>query len=87
MSANLETVGVATADVSKVIVTSQEVSSADLPKIPGKSGSSGMTMVCCSDTTVPHDDKIPMTTHVGTVLEGRADKVTSCKGSPPIGEP
>ena len=59
MSASLETVGVATAAVSRVMVTSHDASSADFPKISGKSGSNGITMDCCSDTTVAHNDKIP----------------------------
>ena len=33
--------------------------------MPGKSGSSGMTIVCCSATTVPHSDRIPTTAQVG----------------------
>ena len=77
MSASLETVGVATEAVSNVMVTSHAASSAVTPKISGKSGSSGMTMVCCNATTVPHSDRIPMTAQVGAFFAGLAGNATS----------
>src|SRR6185436_394137 len=53
MSASRDTIGVATAPVSRVAVTSQETLSAEACRIVGKSGSKGTTRVCCSATTVP----------------------------------
>ncbi len=58
MSARRETIGVATALVRSVTVTSQEASSALTPRIFGKSGNNGMTIVCCSATTVPERQRI-----------------------------
>ncbi len=65
MSASLDMIGVATALVSRVAVTSQAESSGLTPRIPGKSGSSGMTIVCCRATTVPQSDRMPMIAQVG----------------------
>ena len=68
MSASRDMIGVATALVSKVAVTSQEASSELTPRMPGKSGSNGTTRVCCNATTVPHNDNTPMTAQVGVRL-------------------
>ena len=65
MSANRDMIGVATALVSNVAVTSQDASSELTPRMPGNSGSSGTTIVCCNATTVPHSDRIAMTAQVG----------------------
>src|SRR6195952_1157038 len=65
MSANRDMIGVATALVSRVAVTSHDASSELTPRMPGKSGSNGTTMVCCNETTVPHNDNTPMTAQVG----------------------
>ena len=64
MSAIRETMGVAMALVSSVMVTSQEVLSGEAFRIFGKSGNSGTTMVCCSATTVPARHRIVMTREV-----------------------
>src|SRR5690606_28404590 len=61
MSARRETMGVPTAAVSSVMVTSQEALSLVVSRIAGKSGSSGSTSVCCSDTSVPHRARTVMT--------------------------
>jgi hypothetical protein len=66
MSASLATIGVATAAVSSVAVTNQEMSSAETCSRRWNPGSSGMTMVCCSDTVVPASDSTVITAHVGT---------------------
>jgi hypothetical protein len=54
MSASRDRIGVATALVSRVTVTSQEALSMLVPSSRGKSGSSGTTSVCMSETAVPH---------------------------------
>ena len=66
MSAMRETIGVATAPVSRVAVTSQEASSADTSRIAGRSGSRGMTSVCCSETSMPQEVRIAMVAQEGT---------------------
>lgn len=53
ISARRETIGVATAEVSRVAVTSQDALSAVVSSRRGSSGSTGMMSVCCSATTVP----------------------------------
>ena len=53
MSASRLTMGVATALVSRVAVTSQDASSAVVCSRVGNSGSSGTIRVCCSATIVP----------------------------------
>ncbi len=53
MSAMRETIGVATAPVSSVIVTSQVASPSLTPRMPGRLGSNGTTRVVCSATTSP----------------------------------
>ena len=53
MSASRATTGVATAQVSRVAVTSQEASSAEIANSSAKLGSSATTRVCCSETVVP----------------------------------
>jgi copper resistance protein C len=65
MSASRETIGVATADISKVEVTSHDEVSGVTEKIPAKSCSSGTTKVCCSETTVPQSDRMPTMAQVG----------------------
>src|ERR1700712_770066 len=74
MSANRDMIGVATALVSRVAVTSHDASSELTPRMPGKSGSNGTTMVCCNATTVPHNDNTPMTAHVGVRFLERVGK-------------
>ncbi len=61
MSASREIVGIATAPVSRVAVTNQAALSTVVSSSRGKSGSSGSTRVCCSDTVVPHSARVAMT--------------------------
>ena len=46
--------------------------------MPGNSGSSGTTIVCCSATTVPHSDRIPTIAEVETA---RADRAAAVAGA------
>src|SRR6478752_270850 len=73
MSASRDMIGVATALDSSVAVTSQDASSAETPRIPGKSGNSGITIVCCRATTVPHNDRMAMTAQVETDFLDRVE--------------
>jgi hypothetical protein len=82
MSASLDTIGVATAAVSKVAVTNQEMSSAETCSSCWNPGSSGITMVCCNDTVVPAKESTVITTHVGTGF-GVAPAMTSAVMKPP----
>lgn len=54
MSAMREMTGVATAPATRVAVTIHEALPAVVPMRSGSSGTSGRTIVCCSETTVPH---------------------------------
>ena len=85
MSASLDMIGVATALVSSVAVTSQDASSGLTPRMAGNSGSSGTTIVCCSATTVPDRDRIAMTAQVGRVLGRVAAIAGSSRGDIPKG--
>ena len=52
--------------------------------MPGKSGSSGMTIVCCRATTVPHNDRMPITAQVGAERRARGELgVTGITVAPP----
>ena len=66
MSAMRATIGVDTAALSRVIVTSHEASAGPTPSSSGKSGSSGMTKVKCSDATMPLSDSTRMVAQAGT---------------------
>src|SRR5690349_1283774 len=61
-----------TAPTSRVEVTSQGALSVEVPRISGKSGSSGTTSVCCSATTVPHRHRVATTAATGTARAGGA---------------
>ncbi len=82
MSASLDMIGVATALDSRVAVTSHDASSADTPRMAGKSGNNGITIVCCSATTVPHNDRMAMTDQVGTDFLVRTGSLMSVAPSP-----
>ena len=82
MSAIRAMIGVPTAAVSSVAVTSQEESEAETPRSSGNSGSSGITRVNCRAETMPHSDSTRMVTQAGTVrcirlLESRRSTVDS----------
>jgi hypothetical protein len=81
MSASRDTTGVATAAVSKVAVTSQDTLSAETPSRSWKPGSSGTTIVCCSDTVVPARESTVITDQVGAGLRaarGKTGSLMSC---------
>ena len=61
MSAMREATGVATAPASRVAVTIHEAPPAEVPTRSGSSGSSGSSIVCCSETIVPQSARIVMT--------------------------
>ena len=67
MSAIRAMIGVPTAAVSRVAVTSQEESEAEMSSRSGNSGRSGITKVNCSAETMPHRDRTRMVAQAGAV--------------------
>ena len=67
MSAIRAMIGVPTAAVSRVAVTSQEESEAEMSSSSGNSGRSGITRVNCSAETMPHRDSTRMVAQAGAV--------------------
>ena len=65
MSAHRETIGVATALVSRVAVTSHEPFVSVVCNSLGTSGNSGTTSVCCSATSVPVIARTAVTSPAG----------------------
>ena len=65
LSANLATTGVATAEVTRVAVTSQDTLSVEMCISSWKPGSSGITMVCCKETVVPARQSTATTRQTG----------------------
>ncbi|WKV15787.1 hypothetical protein LP422_23875 [Janibacter limosus] len=62
MSAMREMTGVATAPATRVAVIIHDALPAVVPMRPGRSGTRGSTIVCWSETTVPHRARTAMTT-------------------------
>src|SRR6185436_15026943 len=56
---------VATAEVTRVAVTSQDTLSVEMCISSWKPGSSGITMVCCSETVVPARQSTATTLQMG----------------------
>ena len=75
MSASRETVGIATALVSSVAVMSHDALDGEVSKIFGRSPTSGMISVCCSDTNVPHTLRMAMTAQVGARRARSGDRL------------
>ncbi len=65
LSASRATTGVATAEVTRVAVTSQDTSSVDRPNSCWNPGNRGITMVCWSDTVVPARQSTAMINPIG----------------------
>ena len=61
MSANRDTIGVATAPLRIVIVTAHEAVVGLTPRMSGRSGISGTTSVCCSAASIPASERTVMT--------------------------
>ncbi len=86
MSPRRPMVGVATAAASRVAVIAQAVSAAGAPRRLGNCGTSGITTVCMSDTTMPEKASTATTVFAGGRSVGSAERTGAVDmAEPPSG--